>query len=195
MASQDEIICISCGGSDPRCSAYHPEYGFTCILPMHDGPHYDTGGGHWDENGQLFLDEPAIEIRKAQRLAWANKLTKGFNTTDVPLEFCLLQEELSEAFHAWRRSEPGLGAELADVAIFLLSIAQMNKIDLDSEVQQKIQINAHRGNMRRATTALSGRGKATRSLIICSFEKFTLGPSRQVSDGSLLSSSVRVHSR
>lgn len=37
-----------------------------------------------------------MDIRDAQQLAWANKLAKGFNTTDVPLEFCLLQEELSE---------------------------------------------------------------------------------------------------
>jgi hypothetical protein len=48
------VECISCGGSDPRCPAYHPEYGFTCILPPHSGPHYDTGGGHWDALGQLF---------------------------------------------------------------------------------------------------------------------------------------------
>jgi hypothetical protein len=30
----------------------------------------------------------AVDIRSAQKLAWENKLAKGFNTTDVPLEFC-----------------------------------------------------------------------------------------------------------
>ena len=32
-----------------------------------------------------------MQIRSAQKLAWENKVAKGFNTTDVPLEFCLLQ--------------------------------------------------------------------------------------------------------
>lgn len=53
--SDDEHRCISCGGLDPRCGAYHPEYGFTCILPPHNGPHYDTAGGHWDMRGQLYF--------------------------------------------------------------------------------------------------------------------------------------------
>lgn len=88
--SPNMVTCFSCGGSDPRCGAGHPEYGFTCILSPHDGPHYDTAGGHWDMSGQLFVGGPAMEIRAAQRLAWANKLVKGFNVTDVPLEFCLL---------------------------------------------------------------------------------------------------------
>jgi hypothetical protein len=43
-----------------------------------------------------------MDIRLAQRLAWENKLAKGFDTTDVPLEFCLLSGELAEAFDAWR---------------------------------------------------------------------------------------------
>lgn len=58
-----EIQRISCGGSDPRCSAYRPEYGFTCILPPHSGPHYDTAGGHWDECGQR--DAPQIRSRES----------------------------------------------------------------------------------------------------------------------------------
>jgi hypothetical protein len=31
-----------------------------------------------------------VDIRSAQKLAWDNKINKGFNTTDVPLEFGLL---------------------------------------------------------------------------------------------------------
>lgn len=148
LMNDAELQCISCGGEDPRCPTAHPEYGFTCILPPHNGPHYDPSGGHWDTSGQLFLSERAMTIREAQRLAWANKLAKGFNTTDVPFEFCLLQKELSEAFDAWRRDEPGLGSELADVAIFLLSIAQINEIDLDSEIRKKIETNTERRYVR-----------------------------------------------
>jgi hypothetical protein len=77
-------------------------------------------------------------------MAWDNKITKGFNTTDVPLEFCLLQGEITEAFQAWRRSQDDLGEELADVALYLLSIAEMNGIDLQAEVEQKIRKNKDR---------------------------------------------------
>jgi hypothetical protein len=77
-------------------------------------------------------------------MAWDNKITKGFNTTDVPLEFCLLQGEITEAFQAGRRSQDDLGEELADVALYLLSIAEMNGIDLQAEVEQKIRKNKAR---------------------------------------------------
>jgi hypothetical protein len=50
-----------------------------------------------------------MQIRSAQKLAWANKVAKGFNTTDVPLDFCLLQGEIAEAFDAWRKGHEDLG--------------------------------------------------------------------------------------
>jgi hypothetical protein len=31
-----------------------------------------------------------MDIRSGQRLAWENKVAKGFSTTGAPLEFCLL---------------------------------------------------------------------------------------------------------
>ena len=71
-----------------------------------------------------------MQIRSAQKLAWENKVAKGFNTTDVPLEFCLLQGEIAEAFDAWRQGREDVGEELADVAIYLLSLAEMTGIDL-----------------------------------------------------------------
>jgi NTP pyrophosphatase (non-canonical NTP hydrolase) len=85
-----------------------------------------------------------LEIRSAQRLVWENKLAKGFNTTDVPLEFCLLQGEVAEAFVAWRGRQDDVGEELADVAIYLLSLAEMTGVDLQSEVERKIAKNAAR---------------------------------------------------
>jgi NTP pyrophosphatase (non-canonical NTP hydrolase) len=65
------------------------------------------------------------DIRSVQNLAWENKLAKGFNTTDVPLEFCLLNGEIAEAFDAWRKGRPDLAEELPDAALFLVSLAQM----------------------------------------------------------------------
>jgi NTP pyrophosphatase (non-canonical NTP hydrolase) len=85
-----------------------------------------------------------MNIRDAQKLTWDNKLAKGFNTTDVPLEFALTHAELSEAFEAYRKNPDELGAELADTLIFLLSLAEMNGIDLASAVEAKMAKNATR---------------------------------------------------
>lgn len=85
-----------------------------------------------------------MDIRSGQRLAWENKKAKGFNTTDVPLEFCLLQGEVAEAFDAWRKGRADAGEELADVAIYLFSLAEMTGVDLQGEVQAKLAKNAHR---------------------------------------------------
>jgi MazG-like family len=85
-----------------------------------------------------------LTIRSAQGLAWGNKAGQGFNTTDVPLEFCLLQGEMAEAFDAWRKGRADLADELADVAIYLLSLAEMLGIDLQDAVQAKLAANAAR---------------------------------------------------
>jgi NTP pyrophosphatase (non-canonical NTP hydrolase) len=85
-----------------------------------------------------------VEIREAQRLAWENKVAKGFNVTDVAVEFGLLTAEVGEAFTAWRKELPDLGEELADVFVYLVSLAEMNGIDLGEEVARKIEKNARR---------------------------------------------------
>jgi hypothetical protein len=85
-------------------------------------------------------------------LAWDNKLAKGFNTTDVPLEFCLLQSEVAEAFNSWRKGRVDVGAELADVAIYLFGLAQMTGIDLQEEIEAKI---ARQGSWPEAGQALA----------------------------------------
>ena len=82
-----------------------------------------------------------MDIRSAQQLAWENKQRKGFNTTDVPLELSLLHGEIAEFFGAWRRGEPGQAEELADVAIYLLGLAEMVGVDLDAQVEAKIAKN------------------------------------------------------
>jgi NTP pyrophosphatase (non-canonical NTP hydrolase) len=103
-----------------------------------------------------------VDIGSVQRRAWENKLAKGFNTTDVALEFGLLTAEVGEAFTAWRRREPGLGAELADVLIYVTCLAEMTGIDLSDEVEGKLATNAareyrrdQRGVLRRITDPAS----------------------------------------
>ncbi len=89
-----------------------------------------------------------MDISEVQRLAWANKLAKGFNVSDVALEFGLLSAEVGEAFTAWRKQQPGLGEELADVLIFLAGLAEMTGIDLSAEVKRKLAENARREYVR-----------------------------------------------
>ena len=98
-----------------------------------------------------------MDIRSGQKLAWENKVTKGFNLTNVPLEFCLLQAEIAEAFHEWRNGGANIGEELADAAIGLLGLAGMAGIDLQAEVEAKLAKNAARIYQRRPDDALAAR--------------------------------------
>jgi NTP pyrophosphatase (non-canonical NTP hydrolase) len=85
-----------------------------------------------------------LDIRSAQKDAWENKVAKGFNTTDVPLEFCLLISEVGEAFDAWRKNPEDVPQELADVAIFLFGLAEMTGTDLQDAVESKLAVNQAR---------------------------------------------------
>ncbi len=85
-----------------------------------------------------------MDFRSGQKLAWDNKVAKGFNTSDVPREFCLLYGEVAEAYDAWRKGREDLGEELADVAIYVLGLAEMTGIDLQVEVEAKVAKNSSR---------------------------------------------------
>ena len=85
-----------------------------------------------------------MDTRSAQKRAWQNKVPNGSNTSDIPLEFCLLQGEIAEAFDAWRKGRDNFGEELADVAIYLLSLAEMTGTDLQDEIEAKVAKNAAR---------------------------------------------------
>ncbi len=83
-------------------------------------------------------------MKNLQKSILANKVAKGFNTTDIPLEFAYLYSEVGEAFEAWRKKKDDLGEELADIAIYLLGMAEILGFDLETEIVQKIQKNAKR---------------------------------------------------
>ena len=83
------------------------------------------------------------ELCTIQREAFANKVAKGFNTTDVALEFGLLTAEVSEAFMAWYRGDP-VGEELADILIYIAGLAEIVGVDLDAEVTRKLAVNRSR---------------------------------------------------
>ncbi|MGW8375427.1 hypothetical protein [Streptomyces sp. ODS28] len=85
-----------------------------------------------------------MDIAEAQKLAWENKTAKGFNTSDIPLEFGLLTAEVGEAFTAWRKGLPDRGEELADIFLYLVALAEMQGLDLAGEVIRKIEKNSRR---------------------------------------------------
>lgn len=85
-----------------------------------------------------------MELKEIQKEVWQNKLNKGFNTTDVNKEFCLLYGEVGEAYDAFNKKKEDLGEELADVAIYLLSISEMLGFDLQTEIENKVAKNARR---------------------------------------------------
>jgi hypothetical protein len=104
-----------------------------------------------------------VDFRSAQKLAWENKLAKGFNTTNVPLEFCLLSGEVAEAFDAWRKGRPDVAEELADSAIFLLGLAEMIGADLQEAVAAKLAKNESR-KYRQLPSGVMVKSDAGRSL-------------------------------
>lgn len=85
-----------------------------------------------------------IDLKKIQKDIFQNKLNKGFNTADINKEFCYTYGELGEAYDAYRKKKDDLGEELADVAIYLMGLSEMLKIDLENEILNKISKNEKR---------------------------------------------------
>ena len=85
-----------------------------------------------------------IDLKKMQEEVMRNKIEKGFNTTDVALEFCRAHEELSEAFSKYNKNEEGVAEEFADVVIFVLGMCETLGFDLEKELVRKIEINKNR---------------------------------------------------
>ena len=85
-----------------------------------------------------------MNLSEMQKKVYENKLKHGFNVSNVELEFCLLEGELSEAFEAYIKKHDNLGEELADTAIYLMGLSQILGIDLQAEVEKKMKINETR---------------------------------------------------
>lgn len=85
-----------------------------------------------------------MNVKECQKRVINNKITKGFNVTNIEKEFCLLYGEVSEAYEAFRKKKHDLGGELADVAIYLMGIAEILQFDLEEEIMKKLEINEKR---------------------------------------------------
>ncbi len=85
-----------------------------------------------------------IDLKELQKKIYQNKLDKGFNVTDVNKEFCLIYGEVSEAYEAWRKKKDDVGEEIADIAIYLIGLSEILKIDFEKELLKKVNKNKHR---------------------------------------------------
>lgn len=85
-----------------------------------------------------------MNLKQIQKEVWQNKLNKGFNTTNVEKEFCLLYGEVAETFDAYRKKKSDLNEELADIAIYLVGLSEMLGFDLEDEIMKKVSKNKNR---------------------------------------------------
>lgn len=85
-----------------------------------------------------------MDLDQIQKEVFENKVEKGFNTTNVEKEFCLLNGEVAEAYDAYRKNKDDLGGELADIAIYLLGLSEILGFSLQEEILKKKEINKHR---------------------------------------------------
>ena len=85
-----------------------------------------------------------MDFSAVQKAVYQNKVDKGFNVTDVNVEFCLLYGEVAEAYEAWKKKHDTVGEELADIAIYLLCLSEILGVDLASEIEKKMKINRER---------------------------------------------------
>ena len=86
-----------------------------------------------------------LDTKKLQKEIIQNKKEHGFNTTDIKFELLLLYGEVNELFQAWLKDDDqNIGEELADVAIFLLGIAEILDKDLGVEIIEKMKLNKNR---------------------------------------------------
>ena len=89
-----------------------------------------------------------MDLKETQRQIYQNKLEKHWNVSDIEKELCLMQGEIAEFYEAYRKRLPNMGEELADIAIYLLGIAEILHIDLEEEIERKMDINRQRQYMK-----------------------------------------------
>lgn len=85
-----------------------------------------------------------MNLKEMQKEIWQNKVNKGFNTTNVEKEFCLLYGEVGEAFNAYNKKKNDLNEEIADIAIYLFGLSEMLGFDLEDKIVKKMRKNKKR---------------------------------------------------
>ena len=107
------------------------------------------------ENFMVLTLKANPTLKDFQQYVLQMKQERGFNTTDKFYECCLLAEECGEVISAVRKNSKkgsiGSGSvvgnvaeELADVFIYLCSLANMHNIDLEQAFRDKEEKNKQR---------------------------------------------------
>lgn len=84
------------------------------------------------------------DISALQNRLWRNKTAKGFNITNVELEFNFLYGELAELFEAYRQKRSDVDEEIADVILYTISLAKMMNVDVETALEKKMAKNERR---------------------------------------------------
>ena len=85
-----------------------------------------------------------MNLKAVQQEIYQNKADKNWNISNIETELCLMQGEIAEFYEAYRKRLPNIGEELADVAIYLLGIAEILHLDLEKEIEGKMRVNRRR---------------------------------------------------
>lgn len=99
--------------------------------------------------------KPSPTLGDFQKYVLQMKQERGFNLTDRFYECCLLAEECGELISAVRKNSKSgsigsgshvgnIAEELADVFIYVCSLANMHGIDLEQAFRDKEEINKKR---------------------------------------------------
>ena len=85
-----------------------------------------------------------MSTKEIQQRIYQNKINKGWNVTSIEKEIVLMLGETSEFYEAFRKHLPTVGEELADIAIYLLGLAEIMGVDLGEEIFKKMETNEKR---------------------------------------------------
>ncbi|ERL64594.1 MazG-like family protein [Schleiferilactobacillus shenzhenensis] len=86
-----------------------------------------------------------LDITALQKEVYANKVAHHFNTTDTNFELLLMHGEMTELFHAiLNKDQTNVQEEMADVAIYLLGLAEIMHVDLGQAIVDKLAIDEQR---------------------------------------------------
>ena len=86
-------------------------------------------------------DKQMIDV---QREIHENEIRQRFNVTNIEQKFCNIYGEVGEAYEAYYKQLPTFAEELADIAIYLMGLAEIQGIDLGAEIIRKVEINKGR---------------------------------------------------
>lgn len=95
-----------------------------------------------------------LDIKKLTQQILENKIKNNFPTNEIFHEFELMKKEVIEAQEVLENKYE-LAKELADITIFIMSIARIAEIDLEKSIKAKIKFNKTR-TYKKGTRTING---------------------------------------